>query len=487
MFKDSKNYLLASAFLVATNFLTLPIFTSFLSLADYGVVGLFLLFGTTVTSLLSCGLNTATYGLYFKYSAQQFNIIQTTVFSFSVVLLSSVGVFLIFPHSELISQLLFNKELPGVVVKLSFINGCLNYVYVFYCQMLIAQKRSKAFTLCSILHTVINAGSTYYFLVAYSRFFENNLYMAPIYSALISNLVASIIVLYVNRKFFSARLSVTRLKRALKFGLPEVPNVIVSILYTGFDKVMLVNYKSSSAVGHYDFGQRFAGILKIVSDALGKSFSPRFQEKVNSNDSNEEIMSTFYIMTMFLGALAIFISLFAEEGLIILTTEEFYIAKLLVPILTGYYFFSVLTHLSINQLIASEKLYYIAPISVIGLSFNILLNIMLIPTYGAIGAAIATATAGLITSCIQVYVANKALSLGVHFQKLIKFYAVVLIYLALAYPIIIDDQSLFIKVIMKALILMSFLIVAINMDLVDARIIKDKLRSIFSYSKHNLK
>ena len=80
------------------------------------------------------------------------------------------------------------------------------------------------------------------------------------------------------------------------FGIPEVPNVIISLLYSGFDKVMLVNYKGATEVGYYDFGNRFAGILKIFIDAIGKSFSPYFLEKISSNEKNSKKKNCFYVL-----------------------------------------------------------------------------------------------------------------------------------------------------------------------------------------------
>ena len=163
------------------------------------------------------------------------------------------------------------------------------------------------------------------------------------------------------------------------------------LLYSGFDKVMLVNYKGATEVGYYDFGNRFAGILKIFIDAIGKSFSPYFLEKISSNEKNskKKIVSTFYELISILGIVALIISLFSEEALIVLTNENFYMAKVLVPFLILYYLFSILGQLSINQFIHAEKLYYLAPISILGLVSNVILNILLIPIYGVIGAVFA--------------------------------------------------------------------------------------------------
>ena len=70
------------------------------------------------------------------------------------------------------------------------------------------------------------------------------------------------IAIIANRKFFGTKLSKRKAYRALKFGWPEVPNTVVSMLYAGFDKTILVNQKGLAEVGLYEFGGRFAGVLK---------------------------------------------------------------------------------------------------------------------------------------------------------------------------------------------------------------------------------
>ena len=152
MIRQSKNYLLASFFTVGVNFLTLPLFTAYLSPVDYGLLGLFLLFGSTVANLSSFGLNTASYGLFFKLSVEHFRYLQSMIFIFIIVSFSTVGFFLIFPASGAISQHLFNDSLSPEVLKLSFLNGCLAYFYVYYGQLLVAQQRSKAFACIVVIH-----------------------------------------------------------------------------------------------------------------------------------------------------------------------------------------------------------------------------------------------------------------------------------------------------------------------------------------------
>ena len=65
--KDSSIYIIANVGSIAITFVTLPIFTRYLSPADYGIMALFVMFGQISAGLLSISLHDATYRYYFKY------------------------------------------------------------------------------------------------------------------------------------------------------------------------------------------------------------------------------------------------------------------------------------------------------------------------------------------------------------------------------------------------------------------------------------
>ena len=468
MIRQSKNYLLASFFTVGVNFLSLPLFTAYLSPSDYGVVGLFLLFGSSVANLSAFGLNTASYGLFFKLTAEHFRYLHSTVFIFLSVLFSTIGFCLIFPASAAISEYLFDGKLSSEVVKLSFLNGCIAYFYVYYGQLLVAQQRSKAFGVMVVIQVSLSALATFYFLA-----FQSMTFMGVIFGALLANFVALISTLVCNRKLFVLGLSRQKIKRAIKFGWPEIPNLVVSILHGGFDKTMLLNYKGLGEVGQYEFGGKFAGILKIVMDALGKGFSAFFLKNITekNEDSDRAIIENFYFMAFILSFVGLCISYFSEEALILLTTAEFYSAKYLVPGLVVFYLFGIMGQLSMNQLISAEKLYVLAPISVLGLALNMVMNVLLIPKYGAIGAVVATALSALIMSVLQLYFANKVTPLPFGARKLFGLYAIVFLFMIPGYYVIQMEASVIVKLAFKFVILCVFCIVCVKCNFVRASII----------------
>lgn len=454
MFKDSQIYLLASIVTILVNFLTLPFFTNYLSPSDYGIIALFILFGNVLTNLLSFGLNTATYGSFFKYKKDELKILNFSVLFFLILIFFIFNQLFINNFAYFISTVVFNNEISSDLLRLSFLNGCFSYFYAHFGQLLIARKKVNNFSFLSIIHVCMNALLTFYFIK-----YNSLTYLAGIYGILIANLISMCLAIISNYDLFIFKFSKVLLKKAIVYGIPEVPKLLVGLLYSSFDKTMLANYKGVSEIGYYEFGSKFAGILKIFNDAVGKSFSPFFQENINNRTKkNEEyILNFFYKMLFYLGFIAVCISYFGEEALILLTTKEFYIAKYLIPFLTLYYFFGVLSQLASNQFIASEKLYYLAPISLVSLMLNIVLNIILIPFFGAIGAVISTALAGCFASILMFYYGNKALKLSTNNKKIISIYILVFLFLLIGYLILYLNIFFIYKIIFKIMLLSAFI------------------------------
>ena len=65
--ENSSIYMFASVFSFAVSILVLPVYTRYLSPSDFGIVVLFLMFGSLLAGFLSINLHFATYRYYFKY------------------------------------------------------------------------------------------------------------------------------------------------------------------------------------------------------------------------------------------------------------------------------------------------------------------------------------------------------------------------------------------------------------------------------------
>ena len=475
MLKDSSIYLASVLVSTLLAFLTLPFFTQYLSVSDYGLIALFILFGGITSNFLSLGLQNASMRFYFKYEKKNFALLNSTIVVFIICIFFVAGFFLIFPFADWISQSIFNSEMSAELLKLSFISGCFHYFYIYFNHLLTVQKRAISASIINISHILINIIITIY-LIKY----QSLTYMAAIYALLIANVLMSIVSFSSNFLHLIPKFSFFNLKKSVIFAYAEVPSMLVGLLYGSFDKAMLTNTKGAASVGYYEFGSKFAIILSAFMGAISKSWIPFFMENAEKKERkfNQLIITRFYEFAILLAFIGLGISYFTEEALIILTTPEFHDAKYLTPIFVVYYLIGILPFLTVNQLMFAEKLIYNLPASILGLIINVSLNLVLIPKYGAFGAVIATAISAVIVSVCLFYFANKAHPLPINYKKLLLFFIIVILYTLMIYPVFYIDLSVVWKICIKILLILSFVFVSIRLRFISTNIIKSTLLTI---------
>jgi len=120
----------------------------------------------------------------------------------------------------------------------------------------------------------------------------------------------------------------------------------------------------------------------------------------------------------------------------------------------------------------AERLKFLLPSSLVSIFLNIVLNILLIPKYGYIGACLATAFAALISVLVTYYYGNKFYPLPIQHKKVFLFYFIILIFTLPIYPIIISDAHFFIKIISKSIFLILFGVTGAMIGYIDFATVK---------------
>ncbi len=469
--KDSSYFLFTSLVTGGLGFITLPIYTRHLSPSDYGILVLFFLFGSTVVGIVSFGLLNSSYRYYFEYKSDlnKFRIFNTTNAIFTLIFLMIVGIF-IYYSANWISKSLFNSEISPKLLQLSYIYGCLNYFIQAILLLLAAQLKSFTFAIISICKIVLDISLSFYFIFSLSL-----TYMARVNAILISQIVIIFCAFITVKHLFTNKLSFVSLKESLLYSYPNLPGSLIGLGYQSFDKVMIVNYQDMSSLGNYNIGEKFASVFLLITESINRVFTPYFQDNSheNSSDSRHNIVRTFYDLSgiYLLGAFAIIC--FSEELIKLLTTPEFYPSIFIAPIFVFYYLFgAILSMLSVNQIMYTKKLIFQIPVSVVSLTINISLNILLIPKYGAIGAVFSTAIAALASDCLLLYFGQRVYFLPLNYKKLVSMFLLIILFTVPVYLLMFSEIHYLFKILYKILFLFVFIFFLYKMSIFSSNIKK---------------
>lgn len=200
-------------------------------------------------------------------------------------------------------------------------------------------------------------------------------------------------------------------KRHIKMILTFFSMSIATTIYTNLDTVMLGFMKTDTDVGYYNAAVKIKSILVSVVTAISTVLLPRVSYFIEKNLLEEFwkiIKKTIYFVLIISLPMTIYFMLFAKEGILFLSGEGYQGSILPMQIIMPTLVFIGLTNiLGIQMMVPMNKEIYVLYSEIAGALVDLVINIALIPSMGAAGAAIGTVVAELTVLIYQYYVLRK--------------------------------------------------------------------------------
>jgi len=217
-------------------------------------------------------------------------------------------------------------------------------------------------------------------------------------------------------------------KTLASFGSRLVGANMIGQIYQYVDVMMIGYFLNATEVGYYSVAISFSRFFWLVPRALATVAYPTISEYW-AKDNIRAISKLVDKSTKYTACILVFggmaIVFFAEDVITILFTSEFLPAVIPLGILT---FGTVISGIfrSVGGIFAGiEKVELVLRISAIGAVMAILLNLLLIPTLGLIGAALATTAVYILNATLTVYYLRRSISLSFDTSWYLKMLSVV--------------------------------------------------------------
>lgn len=178
----------------------------------------------------------------------------------------------------------------------------------------------------------------------------------------------------------------------LKDSFPLIFASAFFTVYARIDQVMIKNMVDASSVGLYDSAVRISEVWYFIPHILTVALFPAIiNAKKVSDDLYHKRIRRFFLLIMSISFMtALFTTIFSKNLILTIFGYSFIGA---LPILQIYVWSNIGAAINLvsQQILISENLTkIISIITFFGMITNIILNIYLIPKYGAMGAAIAS-------------------------------------------------------------------------------------------------
>ena len=428
----------------------LPIYVRVLSSADYGFLDIAVIIGSLVNFIVTLEIGQGIARFYGSLDNIQDRIkMASTAFWFTIcgyVIFIACALFL---KTNILSILKMNDINFLLVICYYAVNG----IFLFLQNQFRLQLQAKLNVFINILNLLVTAFSTVILLLVFKMEIA-----AMFLGMIIGNTVSSVINLYLLKEIQFV-FDIKILKSLLSFSCPLVFSSIAFIVATGIDRFVIKAIMTLEDVGMYGIAYRLSSPMSLIMSGFQTALTPLIYKEFKDEQTKNDISTIFRYfcvlsMGMFLG-----LSIFAPEMLIVLTTEKYFGVYKVIP----YLILSVLLsqqYVFFSGLGIANKTTIIAVIRIMEAGLNVIFNLLLIPSFGITGAAVATFLSVLVATIIYIYQSQKYYKLNIQWIRVfIAFSVCITIVLLIQNYFII--YSFFISILVKLLLFLAvfFLII----------------------------
>ena len=387
-------------------FLLIPLYTRFMTPADYGILALAGLLQMALAQVQLLGLPSAmtrSYILLGEGEVDRRETVATGSWTLLVVSILLGGALAL--SARPLAVLTFGDPEQARFVYLVAIGAPFAAIESVRFTLFRILEASKAFALVGLAGLILGVVLAVT-LVVKMRWGAFGMILAAIATTAVIALVFLPWFVRALRAPFRPRI----LREMLEFGLPLVPAGFAVWAFDLIDRYILRLYRSMDEVGLYSLGYRFGMVLVLITMAFRTAwpqvlFAQGRDDEPTAKRFFAHTLTYYFVVT---GFVALGISALADDALRLLTPPAFHPAAGVVPIIALSYMLQgsfIILEVGIDL---KKRTGFIPLFTGLAAALNLGLNLLLIPRYGMYGAAWATLAACLVVPTAY-YLVNQKL------------------------------------------------------------------------------
>lgn len=373
----------------SVSFLMLPIYTRYLTPADYGVMELIELALDLIATVAGARIAVGIFRYYHKAGdPESQNAVVSTAFLVLSLSYLTVGAATAL-CAEPLARLVFGSTENAPLIRLAA--GALACTSLTIAPLTFARvrERSTLFVLANASLLVAKVGLNLLFLVGLGL---------GVKGVFLSNLLASVFVggalaIYLVRNV-GLRWSRSATRDLLRYGIPLVGTQLATFVATFGDRFFLNAAADEAAVGLYGLAYRFGFLLAAVGYMPFELVWEPARFSIARRPDREEVLARgFVYLNLLLLSAAVGISLFVHEVLVVMAAPAFHPAAAIVPVIVVAYVFQGWVGVQDIGILIREKTEYVTLANWIAAGVAVAGYALFIPRYLAWGAAGVTVVA----------------------------------------------------------------------------------------------
>jgi O-antigen/teichoic acid export membrane protein len=455
-------------------FLLLPLYTNYLSLAEYGALELFYTASAIVSGLLSVGLAHATLRFYFEYSneSDRRSLVRTSFFA--ILGLGVFGALLVLPWSSQIASALFSHNeyrwgVPLVLITMIFELGsqvCLAYIRAVERSMFFVGVAVAKLILQVLLNTIL-VGK----------------FDAGVEGVLLGNLVAVFVGWLILTSFTLSQCGIgfekSKILPVLRYSAPFLYATIVSLVAGNFDRVFLGTKLSIAALGTYALASKFSSLLtELIGDPFNRSYGAFRFSIMGKPDAAiiQERITRYFAAGLFAASLGI--ALFTHDILAMTSDEQFWSAANYTPLLVIVALLRAIIYPMQTGVLYGKKSAQLFYIKVLATGVGTALTISLIGALSITGVCIALIVSAAVELVATDYLSQKIFPVRYQWRRIALGAALAFTFYLAAWPI--NTLAMVWSIPLKSVLWVGFLVALLLSPMLQKDEVQEIKRTLYA-------
>jgi O-antigen/teichoic acid export membrane protein len=359
----------------------LPLYTRHLSLDDYGAAELLFAGVVSVSIVVRLGLIEAVLRFYYQDDEDPDRIVGAT---FSGLFWCTTIVALVaLPFAGPLAEALNGEIAPGLV-RISIGGLWVATMFEYLLTLYRLDERARAYFVTTIANVIATIALTIVLVVGVGDGARGLLLGSYLTGAVF--VVAMIIS---QRRRLTLIVDRPLLRRLLRFGLPTMPAEVSLYLLNFVDRLIIVQVKGLGEAGLYSLAVKFAQAVNVLVRGFQLAWPP-LAYSIRDDDEARRTYAT--VVTLFLAGctwLVVGLWLLAEYLLRIFAAPKFLGAYEVVGLIAAAVTLYALYMVMVVILGRTGRTEYNFPAAIAALVSNVVLNLLLVPPLGIVGAGLA--------------------------------------------------------------------------------------------------
>jgi len=455
-------------------FFLFPIYTNVFTRTEFGIYTLVYTYLAFLNVVYIYGMDAA----FMKYTSVASGDEKKTTFSTPYLFVAVTSFFF---------SLIFYLLLPAITETMSIpkeYSHLLLYVILILLLDTLAlipfgslrlERKTKKFAFIKITNIVINLTLNLILILVYDFGIEG---------IFISNLAASafsfIVLLPEIMQKLELHINFTVLKKMLQFGIPYLAAAFASMMVQVIDVPIVEKLTDTATLGLYRANYKLGVFMMLFVQMFNYAWQPFFLRNAKEENAKELFAKVFTLFLIATSVIWIFLSLFIKDFVTIeifgrtLLGRNFLEGLSIVPVVLLAYLFNGLYMNFTAGIYIEEKTKYFPVVTIAGALTNVVVNFLLIPVYGIMGAAFATLASYMVMATGLFIVSQKFYKINYEYFKIAKVFLIITIASILIY--LCDNMTLIIKLLLFTGYVLSLLLLRV--------VSKNEIKMMLKFSKN---